>query len=131
MVATELVINYLLTQDGVANAYSETLLRQGRYDEAGVKGMFIRGFHPKRSGDVAIVLEPGWYSSTRVQGTTHSSPYTYDTSVPIIFFGRGVKKGSSVKYHPITDIAPTLSVLLNIKFPSGCTGQPIEELLKN
>jgi bisphosphoglycerate-independent phosphoglycerate mutase (AlkP superfamily) len=77
-----------------------------------------------------IVLEPGWYSATKVVGTTHGSPYSYDTNVPVIFYGSGIKKGSSVKYHPITDIAPTVSILLNIKFPNGCTGQPIEELFK-
>jgi len=38
-------------------------------------------------------------------------------------------KGSSAKYHTITDVAPTLSVLLKIKFPSGCTGQPIIEIV--
>lgn len=131
IVATELVINYLLAQDGVANVYSESVIRQGQYNEAGIKGMVIRGYHAKRSGDVIVVLEPGWYSSGRVQGTTHGSPYSYDTSVPILFFGNGVKKGNSVKYHSITDIAPTISVMLNIKFPSGCTGQPIEELLQD
>jgi predicted AlkP superfamily pyrophosphatase or phosphodiesterase len=131
LVATELVVNYLLTQEGVANAYSESILRQGRYDEGGIKGMVIRGYHPKRSGDVHIVLEPGWYSSSRVQGTTHGSPYAYDTNVPVLFYGFGIRKGSSVKYHPITDVAPTLSILLQIKFPSGCTGQPIEELFQN
>jgi bisphosphoglycerate-independent phosphoglycerate mutase (AlkP superfamily) len=93
-----------------------------------VKGKVIRGYHPKRSGDLVVVLESGWYGAGRVQGTTHGSPYTYDTHVPILFYGHGIKKGFSVKPHSITDIAPTLSILLNIKFPSGCTGEPIEEL---
>ncbi|HEY5822978.1 MAG TPA: alkaline phosphatase family protein, partial [Cyclobacteriaceae bacterium] len=65
-----------------------------------------------------------------VTGSTHGSPYSYDTNVPILFYGWGIKKGSSVEYHPITDIAPTLSVLLRIKFTSGCTGQPIKEILE-
>jgi predicted AlkP superfamily pyrophosphatase or phosphodiesterase len=130
LIATELTINYLLAQEGIANAYAENIIRQGRYDEAGIKGMVIRGFHPKRSGDVVVVLEPGWYPSGTVQGTTHGSPYTYDTHVPMLFYGHGVKKGSSVRYHTITDIAPTLSVLLNIKFPSGCTGQPVQEMFE-
>jgi hypothetical protein len=130
LVATELVVNFLMAQDGVANAYSQHLLRQGRYDEEGTKGMVIRGYHPKRSGDVVLVLEPGWYGGSRVQGTTHGSAYTYDTHVPIIFYGHGIKKGSSVKYHRVTDIAPTLSILLNIKFPNGCTGQPVEEIFE-
>jgi hypothetical protein len=48
----------------------------------------------------------------------------------MLFYGHGIKKGSSVRYHTITDIAPTLSVLLNIKFPSGCTGQPVQEIFE-
>lgn len=130
LIATELTINFLLKQNGVANAYSENIIRQSGYDEGGTKGMVIRGYHAKRSGDVAIVLEPGWYPAEKVQGTTHGSSYTYDTHVPVIFFGKGIKKGSSVQYYPITDIAPTLSLLLKIKFPSGCTGQPIKELFE-
>lgn len=131
MVAAELVVNFLMTQEGVANAYAENVLRQGRYDEAGVKGMVIRGHHAKRSGDVVVVLESGWYGAGRVQGTTHGSPYTYDTNVPMLFYGFGVRKGSSVRYHPITDIAPTISSILHIKFPSGCTGQPVAELFED
>ena len=92
--------------------------------------MVIRGFHPKRSGDVAIVLQPGWFGSGSITGTTHGSPYTYDTNVPILFYGHGIRKGSSVRYHRITDIAPTLSMLLNIKFPNCCTGQPVEEIFE-
>jgi hypothetical protein len=131
LVATELAINFLMSQEGVANVFSESLIRQGRYDEEGIKGKVIRGYHSKRSGDIVMILEPGWYGAGRVLGTTHGSPYSYDTNVPMLFFGHGIKKGTSVRYHPITDIAPTLSVILNIKFPSGCTGQPIEELFEN
>lgn len=130
-IVAELIGKYLMSQEGVANYYTESLLRQGNYEEGGIKGMVIRGYHPKRSGDGVVVLEPGWLDGTTVQGTSHGSPYTYDTHVPLLFYGSGIKKGTSVRYHPITDIAPTLSVLLNIKFPSGCTGQPIEELFEN
>lgn len=130
IIATELAMKFLMAQEGVANVYSESLIRQGDYAEGGVKGSIIRGYHAKRSGDIVIVLESGWYSATRVQGTTHGSAYNYDTHVPIIFYGAKVPKGSSVKYHTVTDIAPTISALLEIKFPSGSTGQPIEELFE-
>lgn len=130
IIATELTINFLLKQEGVANAYSENVLRQSQYDEGGIKGMVVRGYHPKRCGDVQVVLEPGWYPSEGVQGTTHGSPWTYDTHVPVLFYGKGIKKGFSVRYHSVTDIAPTISVLLDIKFPSGATGQPIAELFE-
>jgi predicted AlkP superfamily pyrophosphatase or phosphodiesterase len=130
LIATELTINFLLKQDGVANAYSENIIRQSEFGGDGIKGMIVRGYHPKRCGDVVVVQEPGWYGSGSKQGTTHGSPYTYDTHVPILFYGKGIKKGTSVRYHRITDIAPTLSMLLNIKLPSGSTGHPVEELFE-
>ncbi len=130
LVATELISNFLLQQDGIANVYPKHILRHGNWSEEGIKGKAIRGYHPKRSGDLTLIMEPGWFDSVRPQGTTHGSPYMYDTHVPIIFYGAGIKPGTSVLYHPITDIAPTLSVLLKIKFPNGCTGQPIGEIFK-
>ena len=130
LIATELITKYLQDTPGVAQVYSESNLRQGNFNEGGTKGMMIRGFHHKRSGDISVVLEPGWIASQGgLTGTTHGSAYTYDTHVPLLFYGTGIKKGSSSQYHPITDIAPTLSILLKIKFPSGCTGQPISELV--
>ena len=63
-------------------------------------------------------------------GTTHGSGWTYDTHVPILMYGWGIKPGNSVRYTTITDIAPTLSMLLNIRLPNGATGQPIKEVFK-
>lgn len=129
LIATDLVMNYLQAKEGVAQVFGKASLKQGSYAEAGVKGMIVRGFNFKRSGDIAFELEPGWITGGSSQGTTHGSSYTYDTHVPVLFFGKGISKGSSARYHTITDVAPTISVLLKIKFPSGCTGQPITEII--
>lgn len=128
-VATELITKFLLSTEGVAQVFPSTTLRQANSDEIGIRGKVVRGFHPKRSGDIAFVLEPSWISWGGVTGSTHGSGYSYDTHVPILFYGAGIKKGSSSQFHTITDIAPTLSVLLKIKFPSGCTGQPVVEIV--
>jgi predicted AlkP superfamily pyrophosphatase or phosphodiesterase len=130
LIATELISKYLLTVDGVAQVFSQSLIRQSPFDEQSIKGKVVRGYHNKRCGDIAFVLEPGWMAWSTPTGTTHGSAYTYDTHVPVLFYGWGIKAGSSVDYHPITDIAPTLSVLLGIKFPSACTGQPIPEIFR-
>jgi predicted AlkP superfamily pyrophosphatase or phosphodiesterase len=130
LVAMELVRSYLQRQTGVAEVYTRQVLQNSDFNEGGIKGLVRRGFHSKRSGDVAFVLEPGWLASTSPRGTSHGSPYTYDTHVPMLFYGAGVKAGSTVKFHSITDIAPTISVLMKVKFPSGCTGQPIAELFE-
>jgi predicted AlkP superfamily pyrophosphatase or phosphodiesterase len=131
LVATELIRNYLLRQEGIAEVYTRQMLTSADYGEQGIRGSVRRGFHTKRSGDIVMVLESGWTHGSQTFGTTHFSPYTYDTHVPILFYGFGIKSGSSVQYHAITDIAPTVSILLKIKFPSGCTGQPIGEILDN
>lgn len=129
LIATELITNYLQATEGVAQVYPKAIIKQGNYSEGGTKGMIIRGYNFKRSGDIIYQLEPGWITGGGPQGTTHGSSYTYDTHIPILFYGAGIKKGSSSQYHTITDVAPTLSVLLQIKFPSGCTGQPVSEML--
>jgi predicted AlkP superfamily pyrophosphatase or phosphodiesterase len=129
LIATELIGNYLQSVEGVAQVFSKTVLKQGAYNETGIKGMMVRGYNFERSGDIAYQLEPHWISGGGAQGTTHGSAYSYDTHVPILFYGKGIKQGHSSSFHAITDIAPTLSVLLKIKFPSGCTGQPISEIL--
>lgn len=129
LVATELITKYLMSTDGIAQVYTTTTLRQASADEDGIRGKVVRGFHPKRCGDIAFVLEPGWYAWSGVTGSTHGSAYTYDTHIPIVFYGAGIKAGTSSQFHTITDIAPTLSVLLKIKFPNGATGQPVSEIL--
>jgi len=84
----------------------------------------INGYFEGRSGDLYVILKPGWIHD-RIRGTTHGSGYSYDTHVPLIFMGSGVKKGSSNQMVNITDIAPTISTLINVSFPNGTTGKPL------
>ncbi|SMD39029.1 Type I phosphodiesterase / nucleotide pyrophosphatase [Reichenbachiella faecimaris] len=93
--------------------------------------LIAAGHNARMSGDIVYTYQAGWLGQWHLEngGTTHGSGYSYDTHVPMLFYGWGIKQGSTVNYHPITDIAPTISTLLNIKLPSGCTGQPAAELL--
>ena len=127
LIATQLVVQYLNSIDGISEVFTKNDLRESFPSRPGMQGMVARGFHSKRSGDIAFLLNSGWTSGSTT-GSTHGSAYTYDTHVPLIFFGNGIKPGISDQYHPIIDIAPTLSVLLKIKFPSAATGQPITEI---
>jgi hypothetical protein len=130
LIVSELTRSYLQKQPGIASVYTRQAIQAADFNEGGVKGLVRRGFNDNRSGDVVVVTEPGWLIGSGTTGTTHGTGYSYDTHVPIIFYGFGVRQGASANYHPITDIAPTVSTILKIKFPSGATGQPITELLK-
>lgn len=93
----------------------------------GIKKLIQNNFHTKESGDMFAVLDPAWQWGSD-KGTGHGNPWTYDTHVPIMFYGWGVKTGDSVREIHITDIAPTISMLLNMRLPNGATGKPIVEL---
>jgi len=86
-------------------------------------------YNPKRSGEIMFLVEPAWFAGY-TKGTTHGTMYPYDTHVPLLFFGWGINKGSTVKPTAIADIAPTLAMLLKILEPNGNTGLPIQEVLK-
>lgn len=97
----------------------------------GILSLVQKGYNQKLSGDVVWIPNPATldihYSET---GTTHGSGYSYDTHVPMIFYGFGIQKGNTKKHKAITTIAPTISSLLQIEFPNGNTGNVSEEVFK-
>ncbi|MDN3593910.1 alkaline phosphatase PafA [Zunongwangia endophytica] len=119
--------DYLYTIPGVAQVYTADDLRRLNYTDK-IGSMVQLGYHNTRSGDIAVVYNPISWSGTMEFGTTHGSPYNYDTHVPLLWFGGTIKKGETVKRLNITAIAPTLAEVLHIKFPSACIGNPIIEL---
>jgi arylsulfatase A-like enzyme len=76
-----------------------------------------------------MVMNPG-YIGYRSKGSTHGSPFPYDTHVPLLFYGKGIKKGETYQKTEISDIAPTIAALLGISFPSGTTGNPIGQVIE-
>lgn len=88
-------------------------------------------YHPKRCGEIMILLKPAWYYGFSKGGTTHGTFYNYDTHVPLLWFGWKTPKGETSQRTHIADIAPTLAAMLNLLQPNGCIGNPIEVLLKN
>lgn len=91
-----------------------------------------KGVMPARSGDLLIQLLPGWTPDYAQRGgTTHGSPYAYDTHVPILFFGWQVAPRHNRQRIWIEDIAPTVCDLLNLTRPSGCMGKIVEGVLKD
>ncbi len=87
-------------------------------------------YHPKRSGDFMILLEPGWFHSGSKKGTTHGTMWQYDRHVPLLWYGWNIPKGETIQQTYIADIAATLAALLKIQEPSGCIGKPIEPIFK-
>jgi len=99
----------------------------------GIAGDFIaraeiNGYFPRRSGDLALVYEPGYVPGGH--GTSHFSPYRYDRHVPVLFMGPGIKTGRYAAEIQPNDIAATLATMLNLQTPSGSSGQVLTQMLE-
>lgn len=121
------VVNEIITYPHIKKAYTATTM-QTRNFKQGVEKMLQNGYNQKLSGDVLFTLESG-IISYGPKGTTHGSGYNYDTHVPLLFYGNGIHPGTTYERTNVTDIAPTISALLGIAFPSGATGAIIEEAI--
>jgi predicted AlkP superfamily pyrophosphatase or phosphodiesterase len=119
--------NHMLRFNGIKEVYTAEDMRTQQFPY-GRAHLLQMGYNHKASGDLLLVFEPAWMVGG-ARGTTHGSPYNYDTNVPIVFFGWGVKSGSSSRKASITDIAPTVSALLKIKYPNAADGEPIFEIV--
>jgi predicted AlkP superfamily pyrophosphatase or phosphodiesterase len=126
--AQEDIAKELLSYEGIGQVYTAHQMWTNNYTK-GIPYILQNGYNQKRSGDVLIVPNPGVISYGRT-GSTHGSPQIYDTHVPLLLYGKGIKQGSTVNRTEIPDIAPTISALLGIAFPSGTTGRPIGEVLE-
>lgn len=90
----------------------------------------LNGFNAERSGDVVLVQKPFQIPAGGKGGTTHGAPYSYDTHIPILFYGAPFKSGRYPDDVHITDIVPTLCVPLHMTEPAMNMGKPISSILR-
>ncbi|GAA4962265.1 alkaline phosphatase PafA [Algibacter aquimarinus] len=123
----EAIANEQLTYKHISKAYTATTMNSVHFTD-GVESLLQKGFNQKRSGDILLVDDTAYISYWKT-GSTHGSGLNYDTHVPLLFFGKGIKKGQTLQKTEITDIAPTMSALLGISFPNAAIGKPLEFVL--
>ena len=97
---------------------------------ATIRDMLNNGYNEKRSGDIQLLLKPNYIDAWNNAGSTHGLWNPYDSHIPLIWYGWGIKRGKSNRETYMTDIAPTLAALLKIQVPNGCIGKVIGEVLK-
>ena len=124
----------LLKFKGVDYAVSSTALSTGGLADTPLTRSILSNFHPKRSGDIYLVFEPNVFINDfdgLIVASTHGSPWSYDTYVPVIFTGSGLKSAKVNRAVTPYDVAATLAAYLNVKPPSGNIGTPLVEVLGN
>lgn len=118
----------LLHYNLIDKVYVTSEINQFENTSGYLEGLLSRGHNQKRSGDILFVFNPYVLKgvSWNKTGTDHGTGLNYDTHVPLLFFGKGIKHGETLLKTEITDIAPTMSALLGISFPNAAIGQPLE-----
>ena len=92
--------------------------------------MINNGYYPSRSGQIQLILQPQYIEGFLAGGTTHGLWNPYDSHIPLVFYGWGIKPGKTNRTTYMTDIAATMSALLHIQMPNGCVGEVIQEAMK-
>ncbi|HJQ33680.1 MAG TPA: alkaline phosphatase family protein [Pyrinomonadaceae bacterium] len=120
-----------LTVSGVARYFTRTQLAAGSVSAGDpLARRVLHGFNPRRSGDVVVLQESYKYLSDYFVVANHGAPYTYDTHVPLVIMGGGLRPGRYLRPSTPADIAPTLARILNLQAPSNATGRVLTEAFK-
>ena len=116
------------TVEPVWRAYTRSQLLEGRVPPDRWSRRVLLSFDRERSGDVEVLFEPYWMSSA--SGTTHGTAYSYDTHIPLVLMGPGIRPGRYDRGVVLNDLAPTLATLLDVETPSGASGQALADILQ-
>ena len=120
--------------DGIWLAAPSSALADGAFPNTPLEEAILRNYNSKRSGDIYVVFKPAWFindSDGLSVASTHGSPWRYDQFVPVIFLVPGMPPQRVFREISTVDVAPTLSAILGITYPSGSVGKPLVEVLQN
>ena len=110
---------------GVMAAFTRTQLLTGSSPSSPLARAASNSFNPKGGGDVLVVLEPYTVPVSSPKGTTHGSPWSYDSQVPLVLWGAAFKPGVYFSPCQPIDLAATLAATLGLTQPSGSQGRPL------
>ena len=122
----ESALNLIRITPGVAHVYRSDALDSRASAGDTLAHAAKLSYFEERSGDLIIILKPYWIPEGLA--ATHGSPYDYDTKVPVVLIGAGVRPGTHLTQATPADIAPTLARLTGLSIP-GTDGRILEEAL--
>jgi len=117
--------------EGVAFAVSSRALAEDGVPVTPLMQRLRNNYHPDRSGQIYLVYEPNWYVNSfdgLTVASTHGSPWSYDTFVPIVFAGGNIKPQVVLRRVYTVDVATTLAEIAGVKSPSGAVGVILPEV---
>lgn len=127
----DVAAGFLRKYPGISHVYTRSQLEEGEMLLTELTGLVARSWNAEISGDLFVIQQSGWYllKNTPDLAATHGSPWTYDTTVPLMFLGQWFKPGKKGNAARVEDLSATLAYLLQVRSPSGCEGRVLLESL--
>ena len=123
--------DFLRDYPGVEAVFTRTQMEQGMMPATKLAKQVILAWHQKISGDIVVMNKPNWYlfAKPSTYASTHGSPWSYDTNVPLAMYGPNWIKPGKYGDSEVVDLGRTIAFLLNVRPPNGCEGRVLSEAL--
>lgn len=114
---------------GISHVLSATAMQNGYFGES--YGRKIQNsFYPRRSGDLVLNLMPGWIETKTDEVASSGSMYDYDTHVPLIISGFGVRHEVIDDDIDMCSVAPTIGRIIGVGRPTASVAPTLGQLFE-
>jgi predicted AlkP superfamily pyrophosphatase or phosphodiesterase len=122
---------FLRGYPGVEAVYTRTQLELGMLPDTKLSKQVTLAWHQQISGDIVVMNKPNWYlfAKPTAYASTHGSPWSYDTNVPLAMYGPAWIKAGKYGDSEVVDLGRTVAHILNVRPPNGCEGRVLAEAL--
>jgi hypothetical protein len=117
-----------MKQAGLAGYFTKSQLARGETPATEVGRRYAHSYSPEGGWYVIGIPSPFHVGITK--GTDHATPFSYDTHVPLAFYGLAFQPGTYRTHAEPVDLAVTLASLLGINAPAEATGRVLTEALQ-
>jgi len=117
-----------MKQTGLAGYFTKSQLARGEIPATEVGRRYSHSYSPK--GGWYVIGIPSPFQVGITKGTDHETPFSYDTHVPLAFYGLAFQPGTYRTHAEPVDLAVTLASLLGINAPAEATGRVLTEGLQ-
>jgi hypothetical protein len=116
-----------MKQAGLAGYFTKSQLARGETPPSEIGRRYAHSYSPE--GGWYVIGIPSPFNVGTAKGTDHATPFSYDTHVPLAFYGLAFQPGTYRTHAEPVDLAVTLASLLGINAPAQATGRVLTEAL--
>jgi predicted AlkP superfamily pyrophosphatase or phosphodiesterase len=116
-----------MKQAGLAGYFTKSQLARGETPATETGRRYAHSYSPE--GGWYVIGMPSLFHVGVTKGTDHATPFSYDSHVPLAFYGLAFQPGIYRTHAEPVDLAVTLASLLRINAPAKATGRVLIEAL--